>query len=1249
MTTLFVGRVLKQQKPSQVTRVNKRATRTAARAAGTEKTGNKSGNGFTLDMSCQQASRFHSATATATLAKSTATRRIATAAAAATATAIAAATAAAAAATLTPVESIAGKTTSEDTDPYAFTETVAVTPPILFNAQKSRARLTDSNRGSNKRQTAATAAANRNANLVAQLSITAAKAQASLASNNTTTTNFHHVTQSQRQSPALQLQLPLQSQSQSQASPKRATNVCIVRPQQQQLEKIATSESCQSTAAPPPLYAHTPSLWQTPLLIDNGQKQQLLQQQQHQQTQHQQQQSVAIALVSPPTSPASLPSPTLPPATAAVTAMVAPISVSPKGGLPLPPSKFHHTTLAQHLQKVECLKKKKSLPLACQNNNNNSKLQNNNNVVDSHMKPVVQGTSYNQTQPPPLMVFNTGTVAVPAQTPQTAAPQKHSTGNSVDDSDLNEIPVNVIFRKPQEAGGAAKTGGAGGLGASVSGTLQTRPAEVKLVTPLTPPTPPEMSAPPLLAQMQPPQIPTSCVPALATSFKVTSPAVLSPKVVSAPPASPKLLCPTAPASTNSLQIAPKAVPATTTSSAPALAKKSEQMSSKVANLNASNHQAPIASKGVRNGITNNINNRNSNAVAKKPSPTSMPPPKEPIALAANKLADSEHRQRRRKPASSCKRSLDTLSENESFSVDSPYCLQQHWLHSGFKDKAHDPPLSQSNRREERIAVRKGALRRQALQLLSTRSLQELPMRAAKQRLQCVQNMLIKYQDHAGQQQGIGIGNRCLVASCKQPTLSMAAHCERHIVNNSTQQLFQPCVAWRMDGTACQAPVFDVLHTLALCKVHSHLRSGMDGARPASKQPPVSLPVAEVATLCVPVKQQRKRKANTNPVARPQKRGRKPANEPIANQISSQIGKLISATGMQRKSSTTSLESIASNSHSSATSHSQPPYKPANVSAAVPAAQNLPQQSIPPALAPLSTDFQPKHQQHEPLLVPKLEVDSLFKFDADQQQNQQQQSSLDPSLLSLDIANIKAEEISQIVAQLAAAGGDLQNPNNNNNISIHNNNSVHFNNNNNMNYSNNNNNSFPSFNTAFGNAIGQPTNTITHNGPAVPAILANTADLLGQDMFGICENSSAYASSEDTGLGGLSESELIGANDADDIALNGAHLLEEHDLVNVFDTLSDDAFNELFQSVQQAECEAMDRALDRALQQTMGGSADSAFLNDFLDVGDDLLADAVMHSPNTSGIDAPPLFGDSSSGGGNSSSNGASDIRGLVQT
>ncbi|KAH8293459.1 hypothetical protein KR054_000635 [Drosophila jambulina] len=1231
-------------------------------------------------MSCQQVSRFQAAT----LAKSTAaSRRIATAAAAAaaatataataiTAAAVATATSAAAAtaaATLTPVESIAAaKTTSEDTDPYAFTETVAVAPPILFNAQKSRARLSDSSSRSsstsNKRQSATAAAASRKSDLVllvnarAAAAAATAKAQASLATN-ITTTNFHHVTQSQRQSalsPVLQLQVPLQSQSQqSQPSPKRATNVCIVRPQQQQQQQQQDKEkeSCQPTVVtpPPPLYSHTPSLWQTPLLLDNGQKQtqqqpkqqkqsQQLKQKQSQQLQHnkqqQQQISIAISLVSPPTSPASLTSPTLPPATAAVTAMVAPISVSPKGGLPLPPSKFHHTTLAQHLQKVECLKKKKSLPLASQNNNNIKMLNNNNNMVESLNKPVMaQGMIYNQTQPPPLTVFNSSTVATPPPPPPiSAAPQKHSSGNNT--GDLNEIPVNVIFRMPSVAAGG------GNAAQATDGTTG-----VKMVTPLTPPTPPEMSAPPLLAHMHHPPTPTACVPALtATSNKGL-------KVVS-PPAAPssEVVLSLPPSST------PPAPSLTTAPPASSAAKKNEQMSSKAA----AKRQASTTPRRGNNNNNNNI------AAKKLPTTAAMPPPQEPIAtsppLLPIKSEPAGHRQRRRSKPASKRCCSVTLNENETFPPDSPYCLQQHWLHTtSGRDLSLDMPLSPSNRREERIAMRKGLLRRQALQLLSTRSLQDLPMRAARQRLQSVQSMLLKYQDHAGQQQGIGIGNRCLVANCKLPTLSMAAHCDRHIVNNSTQQLFQPCVAWRMDGTACQAPVFDVLHTLALCTVHSHLRAGLDAARPPPKH---AAPVAGAVTMCVPVKQ-RKRKANPSPVARPQKRGRKPAgvDQPSigGNTNSVMMSNLplipTAGMGMQRKSSTTSLESIASNSHSSAASHSQVlPYTPAP--------QTMPQLSIPPALAPLSGDYQPKQQQQpqqQQLLVPKLEAGELPLF-SDHQQQQQQQQHLD----------IKAEEINQIVAQLAAAGGDLHHNNNNSsnhNHNTNNNNSVHFNNNNNnnINYSNNNNqHSFPSFNTAFGNAMGQPINTtttavtatITHNGPAAtpapPPILANTADLLGQDMFGICENSSAYASSEDTGLGGISESELMaGAHDADDIALNGAHLLEEHDLVNVFDTLPDDAFNELFQSVQQAECEAMDRALEiadknlKCLQQTIGGSADSAdFLNDFLDVSDDLLADAVMHSPNTSGIDAATLFVDSSSGGGNSSSNGASsDIRGLV--
>lgn len=94
----------------------------------------------------------------------------------------------------------------------------------------------------------------------------------------------------------------------------------------------------------------------------------------------------------------------------------------------------------------------------------------------------------------------------------------------------------------------------------------------------------------------------------------------------------------------------------------------------------------------------------------------------------------------------------------------------------------------------------------------------------------------------------------------------------------------------------------------------------------------------------------------------------------------------------------------------------------------------------------------------------------------------------------------------------------------------------------------------------------------------------------QEMFTVCENSSAYESSEDTGVGGLSESELIGAPDGIgwcpfcsrmhrqhieftlhmlsfvEIPLGDTRLLEEHDLNNVLNQLPEDAFNDLFEGV-----------------------------------------------------------------------------------
>lgn len=112
----------------------------------------------------------------------------------------------------------------------------------------------------------------------------------------------------------------------------------------------------------------------------------------------------------------------------------------------------------------------------------------------------------------------------------------------------------------------------------------------------------------------------------------------------------------------------------------------------------------------------------------------------------------------------------------------------------------------------------------------------------------------------------------------------------------------------------------------------------------------------------------------------------------------------------------------------------------------------------------------------------------------------------------------------------------------------------------------------------------------------------------QDMLSVCENSSAYESSEDTGVGGLSESELIN-HDVIEIPLGDTRLLEEHDLTNVLNQIPEETFNE-FLSVEQnspfeptqEEKEDLERALEavdeqvKSLQQITG----SDFLDDFLD-------------------------------------------------
>ncbi|XP_055697185.1 uncharacterized protein LOC129798187 [Phlebotomus papatasi] len=143
----------------------------------------------------------------------------------------------------------------------------------------------------------------------------------------------------------------------------------------------------------------------------------------------------------------------------------------------------------------------------------------------------------------------------------------------------------------------------------------------------------------------------------------------------------------------------------------------------------------------------------------------------------------------------------------------------------------------------------------------------------------------------------------------------------------------------------------------------------------------------------------------------------------------------------------------------------------------------------------------------------------------------------------------------------------------------------------------------------------------------------TAQITTQELLNICENSSAYESSEDTGVGGLSESELIGANDViEEIALGDTRLLEESELNNVLNQFPEDAFNELF-SVQHPDQEVFDRVLEAVDEQvkTLEMTGDSNFLGDFLDVDDQMLEESEM------------------CGSDGLQTSGGSEIRGLVHT
>ncbi|XP_037946723.1 putative uncharacterized protein DDB_G0292292 [Teleopsis dalmanni] len=1035
-------------------------------------------------------------------------------------------------------------------DPYVFTDTVS-TPPILFNTQKSaRARLTDIQIATNGLTLPTRSISSQQKISFAQLNDNLPKTQASLAESLigtvtqaitpiTTTTNvasLKNSSQCQKQIHKVQIKQPLQQQN----NIIQSSNLCIIRLQNQ--------SSNQSTQ----LLQHTPSLWQTPLILDSP------------------------PLVSPPTSPASLPSPTAssatittPPAMGVVTTQ----AVVTSQATSLPPSNFHHTTVAQHLQKLQCIKNTKKGTAV----NNTSKL--NTSTEESQQL----NTFICVSEPPPLHALEQ---------------RKHS------DTDLQEVSVKKISSKTESPHEIPQKNLNGNTRASIT---EKSIQKLKLLDISS------ISLPAALTVDNKSEVSNSLSAANSCELQQSTQV-------------PKLL---------QLRKVDETVDTINDQFIePSIKSQLHQKTNNIAKHNLSSKQ------NIQNVSSNIVDSKRdilTNEV-KKNVPVDTPQNKVSSIQATAKNLKKNYSNEKFANQSQTQTSLGqkknrkirvngfnakkALSDNHGLSskkavtvvriaeqntdVDIslltasyilPYCIQQNCINFDQKKNnsgEHCSAQSGNLAREERILKYKNLLQRQALQLFSVKSMQKNPLHVARQRLLCVDRLLRKYKDVFNEKQTINI---CSVPSCNDHALDMATNCVKHIVKNPAQPLFSYCSAKLSDNTQCPITVFDIMNDIPLCNEHAHKRGEYTNIANEQRkmstitltpqnhrsgpQPEAHISVANnkklhLSKLTAP----RKRKLTlVNPVGRPQKRNKKMQSSAVEPKIVP-----VSAV-LQRKSSTTSLESIASNSHSS---NSQL-YMPSNSLA-------------PPALAPLSYSGN--------MISPQRKL-NFGTLDANVNDDK------------------KAHDINQIVAQftMLANKHEANNINHSNGI---------FNNNNNMNFMNTN------------------SNSNFTSGLFSTSSLPSTDELLTQDMLSMCENSSAYASSEDTGLGGLSESEIIPGPHDDDIPLDDTHLLEENDLDNVLNSLPVDAFNELFTAVRQDECDEVERALAladkhlKSLQQTIG--SDSDFLGDFLDVNEDFLNDEDI----CSNIDTSALFIDSGTNGGSGGGTSGNcstitDVRGLVQT
>lgn len=341
--------------------------------------------------------------------------------------------------------------------------------------------------------------------------------------------------------------------------------------------------------------------------------------------------------------------------------------------------------------------------------------------------------------------------------------------------------------------------------------------------------------------------------------------------------------------------------------------------------------------------------------------------------------------------------------------------------------------------------------------------------------------------------------KCQRQGCNQVALLATTHCYQHITDNTEQRLFQQCTAKFSDNSQCRVPVFDISHELILCREHAWKHDNHDkmsaevkllkkpGAgvnAVAKKKPPVvkQQPLATSARTAgsVPTADKTKKKSKKKKltplqqqVALHQQQYKQQYSKPTLPPPA--YGTVSGASGtVQIVPKSNAIRQTAGSNllqhHQQQQRHlqQQPPIAPGGVVQIVP-----PQSTISRNVhIPLSQHLRQAQQlQHQSLggAPPTVypQLSSQSILQQQQQQQHQQQQHIIGRNHDLMLNNFGAHQQQQ---QQQSVGFDQQH---------------------------------------------------------VQQMLSGATT---QDLLNICENSSAYASSEDTGVGGLSESELMAAQD-----------------------------------------------------------------------------------------------------------------------